>query len=191
MYPEDIPSSIMYLEKGLVKQYVISHKGTELIIHIFKPGSFFYLMWAINNSPNSYYFEALTPIEIYKAPLEKANMLMKQELEILYDFTSRLLKGISGVLKRLESLVLDPAYIKLVSLLTYFAKSIGEKVGETVTIQLPLTHKELATWIGTTRETTSIQMESLKKKGLISYTRKMLVVKNLKKLENEMTPNVL
>lgn len=185
--PEETPTGIYYLEKGYVQQYVISAKGDLLVIHLFKPGSFFMMMWAINNTANSYYFEAQTPVEAWRAPLTDVREFVKREPEILYDFTSRLLKGVSGLLKRLELLVLDPAYIKLISLLSYFAKSLGEKNGEDIVVRLPFSHKDIASWIGTTRETTSLQMEALKKKGLINYSRKTLIIKDIGRLEKELS----
>lgn len=179
----DIPAGIFYLKKGLVRQYVLSKRGEILVIHIFRPGTYFLMMWAINNTPNTYYFDALTPVEVYRAPLSDVREFIKSEPELLFDLTSRLLQGLDGLLKRFEYLVLDPAYAKVASLLSYFAKTFGEKNGDGIEIKLPITHKEIASWIGTTRETASLQIEDLKRKGLIANKGRTLVIKDLPKLD--------
>lgn len=181
----DAPAGIFYLKKGLVRQYVISKKGEVLVINIFRPGSFFMMMWALNNTANTFYFDAIAPVEVWRAPLVDVREFLKNEPEILFDFTTRLLRGLDGLLKRLEYLVLDPAYVKIASLLSYFAKTFGEKDGEGIVIKLPLTHKEIASWIGTTRETASLQLEDLRKKGIIATRGRTLVIKDPMILEKE------
>lgn len=181
----DTPKGIFYLKKGLVRQYILSKKGEVLVIHIFRPQTFFLMMWAINDAPNSFYFDTLTPVEIWRAPLSDVREFVKSEPEILFDLTSRLLRGIEGLLKRFEYIVLDPAYNKVALLLSYFAKTYGEKNGEGIAIKLPITHKEIASWIGTTRETASLQIEDFKRKGLVSNKGRVLIIKNLEKLEQQ------
>lgn len=181
----DTPPGIFYLKKGLVRQYVLSKKGEMLVIHIFRPGTFFLMMWALNSTPNTYYFDALSTVEVWRAPLTDVREFMKGNPELLFDLTSRLLLGLNGLLKRLEYLVLDPAYVKVASLLSYFAKTYGEKNGDSIQIKLPITHKEIASWIGTTRETASLQIEDFKRKGLVSNKGRVMIIKNLAKLEQQ------
>lgn len=181
----DTPAGIYYLKKGLVRQYVISKKGEILVLHIFRPGTFFLMMWAINNTPNTYYFDALTPVEVWRAPLSDVREFIKGNPDLLFDLTSRLLQGLDGLLKRFEYLVFDPAYAKVALLLSYFANNFGEKNGDGISIKLPITHKEIASWIGTTRETASLQIEDLKRRGFITNKGRVLIVKDLAKLEQQ------
>lgn len=181
----DAPNGIFYLKKGLVRQYILSNKGEILVIHIFRPSSFFMMMWAINNTPNTFYFDATTSVEVWRAPLSDVREFIKKEPELLFDLTCRLLRGLDGLLKRFEYLILDPAYVKVASLLSYFAKTFGEKDGDGIAIKLPITHKEIASWIGTTRETASLQIEDFKKKGIIANRGRTLIVKDLTKLKQQ------
>ena len=65
---DESPSGVFYLKEGMIKQYLIARKGDELVINIFKPGSFSPMSWAINNTENKFYFEAAMTCEVYKAP---------------------------------------------------------------------------------------------------------------------------
>ena len=182
------PPGVFYLKKGVVKQYLHSEIGETLILHTYRQGAFFPMIWALNDIPNAYYFEALTQVEILRAPREEVINFLKKQPEILFHFTSRILNGLQGLLKRIEYLVIDSAYIKTVKLLVSFAKLYGEKTREGVEIKIPSTHKEIGAWIGTARETASIQMEELYKKGLI-LRNKHIIIPSLEKLEKELKRN--
>ncbi len=174
---------IFYIKKGLIKQYVISDKGEILTLNIFRPGSFFLMMWAINNTPNSFFFEAMENTEVFRAPLKDAREFVKTNPDVLYALTNRIMAGLSGIIKRLQFLAFDDADTKLQTLFSYLAKTYGQKKDDQYSINLPLTHKDIATWIGTSRETASYKMEEMRRKGLISYKHHQYIVKNIKKLE--------
>lgn len=182
---EDEPSGVMYLEKGFVRQYFIAESGSAFTVHIFKPGSFFPMTWVINDMQNVYYFEALTPTALWRAPKEATVEFLSHHPEIVLDFGSRLLTGVSGMLERFQHLAADDAYDKLVHLLVYYADQFGKVTPAGMALGLPLTHKEISSWIGTTRETASVQVELLKKKGLIRYKGRQLVIPNMRALAKE------
>lgn len=184
---DDQPVGVFYLSKGLVRQYLVSHKGEILVIHIFRPGAFFQMMWVINGTRNIYYYDAVTEAVLYRAPLKEVKEFIKKDPEILYDYTSRMLKGLDGLLQRLEHLVLDPAYVKIAALISYFARTYGEQNSDGIEIKLPVTHKEIASWIGTTRETASLQIEDFKRRGIISNRGRTLIVKDLVALDKVAT----
>ena len=96
----------------------------------------------------------------------------------------RMLRGLNGLMKRMEFLVFDSAYKKTILLLLYYVKNFSDdKVKGKLLI--PLTHREIAAWIGTTRETASLQIETLKKKNLIEYHRRYILIPNVETLEKE------
>lgn len=184
---EEKPSSIYYLTSGFVKQYMLSPKGSTFIINLFAPKTYFLMHWALNGAANPFYFEAVTPVCCYSAPIGTVKEFFEKNPQMLLDFTKRMLKGTFGLLNRLETLMMDNAYVKTVELLLYLAHKFGSCEGHKVIIQNHFTHKELSSWLGVTRETASLQMESLKRKELISYKRRLIVISDLDKLKQEST----
>ncbi len=182
----DPPPGVLYLQKGFVRMSFVAQNGEMLVLHVFRPGSYFPMSWVLNDAPNRYYFEALTAVEIQRAPRDDANKFIKLHPEVLAHFTERFLSGVGGLLQRMEFLVFESAYRKTILLLLYYAKnfSVSEKKG---TLSIPLTHKEIASWIGTTRETASLQIEILKKKKLIEYKKRLIVIPRLDLLEHELS----
>lgn len=183
---EDTPLGISYLKTGFVHQFMISPSGETFMIHIFKPGSFFPLAWVVNDTPNMFHFEAMTPVTIIRAPKESFLTFIQSQPDVLFYAMQRLAAGLSGLVTRVGQLVLDDAYTKTILLLVYYAANFGEKTQQGIMIGFPLTHREIASWIGTTRETASLQVERLEKKNLITIKGRKIVIPNIEVLQKEL-----
>ncbi len=182
---EEQPNGVLYLKKGYTRLYSISKDAQELTLIIFKAEDVFPLMWAINNSPNAYYMEAITAVELYQAPREGFLNLIKNDNELLFALTSCILGRFGGVLNRMEYAIFGHAQNKVASIILICAERFGIKVGKEITIQLPLTHQDIANLIGVARETVSIEIEKLQEKGVINHQGKYLIIKNVQKLKAE------
>lgn len=180
---EDTPQGVFYLKRGYVRQYLVAESGAALMLHIFKPGSFFPMTWVVNDESNRYYLDAVTPVEICRAPKEEVKEFLHGKPDVVFDLMQRLLLGLSGMQRRLEYLVMENAYKKTLLLLIYLAQNLGEKEGSAIVLPVPISHREIAAWIGTTRETASLQVELLKKNGMIKYRRRQLIIPSVKMLE--------
>ncbi len=185
--PLDVPQGIFYLKKGFVRMYLLGANGSMLMLQIFKPNSFFPMTWGVNDTQNMYYFEAMNRVEVMRAPKEDVVKFLHENPDVLFNLASRLLTGVSGILKRIEHLVMDNAYDKTILLLLYLAENIGEKEGRGAKLTIHVTHREISAWIGTTRETASLQVEKLKSRRVIEYRRRELVIPDLNVLERELS----
>ena len=181
----ETPAGIFYLVKGLVRQYAVSPKGETLMMHVFRPGSFFPMLWALTGSANTYQYEAVNAAEVYRAPKGDVLNFLLRHPEELWCFTKRLVGGVSGLLTRFEYIMFDGAYRKTVLLLLYFARRFAAVEDGVTVLSVPLAHREIAAWIGTTRETASVQMETLKKRGLIKTRGRQLIIPSIAALERE------
>lgn len=185
---DDDPSGIFYLISGNVRKYAISKKGDELVVNIFKPVSFFPMSWAINNEPNEYFYDALTPLEVYRAPKEKVIEFVKNNPDVLYDLMSRVYKGTDGLLRRMTYLMAGNAYSRLITELIIHAKRFGKKTD--AKIEVKVSEKDIATQSGMTRETVSREMKELKEKGLVTFNKNILTIKSIEELEKELIEGV-
>lgn len=185
LHPNDSPSSVFYIKSGYVRVYRISEEGEELTLTILKPKDFFPLTYGMNNVANPYYLEAITPLELWRAPQEQFLEFVKANTDVLYDLTTRILVRFDGVLSRMEHLVFSSAYTRVARTLLICAKRFGVVQGDDVVVQVPLTHKDIATLVGITRETTSIEMKKLEKQGFLGRLGRLHVVKNIKRFEEE------
>ena len=183
---DDDPQGIFCLTKGYVRQYTISKTGMELTLHILQPISYFPMVWAINGTPNVYYFEALTPVEIGRAPRDQVVSFIKDKPELIFALMSGLLEDYAESLTRIEHLVFSDAYRRVISILLYIAKHFGEPMGKKMWVKHRFTHQDIATLVGIARETVSIEMAKLSKRKLVRYIDHTIEFSNIPKLEKEL-----
>jgi len=180
--PEEEISSIYLLKEGFVRMYVLSEQGQEVTLHIFKPVSFFPIMLVLSTVKNKYFFEAMENLSLIKAPADDTLAFLKSNPEVLFDLTHRLSDALCGFLLRTEDLMLQHSHAKVASLLLYLAKHLGKTATNNVFVPFALTHEDLASWLGLTRETVSRQIEDLTKKNIIAYKNHRIIIKDIEKL---------
>ena len=184
---DDDPQGIFCLTKGYVRQYVISETGSELTHHIRKPISYFPFVWAINGTPNLHYYEALTATEVIRAHRDQVVDFIKDKPILLFDLMSDMLEENAETLSRVEHLVFSDSYRKIISILLYIGKHFGKTNDGAITFNHRFTQQDIATLVGVTRETASIQILKLVKSGLIKRIDSLIILENVKKLEAELS----
>lgn len=182
----DEPNGIFYLKNGAVKQYVINQKGNEIVVNIFKPISFFPMPWAINNTKNIYFYEAIDSVETYKAPRSDVIEFLKKNPDILYNLISRIYIGIEGLLQRMIYLMSGDAYPRLITELLILAKRFGTKDPKSKSISMKLFENDIAAESGMTRETVSRIIKILKDKKLLTLKNNILEIQDITRLEEEL-----
>lgn len=180
------PRGIFYLKKGHVRQYIITQNGDEMTLNIFKPHTFFPISWALDTYQTNYYFEAITPIEVVEAPKNDVLLFIKKEPLILFDLLHRVFVGLDGMFSRLEYLMSGTARQKLITILIISAKRFGEQQKGDIVISLQLTHQDLASLSGISRETVSREMMRLKEQNIIDYTNFSTTLHSIEALEKEL-----
>lgn len=179
----EAPSGIVYLKTGYVKQYTYSPDGQEIMLHIYTPGAYFPMTWAIAELPNRYFFKAITEVEAHVASKKEFSIFLKNEVDVLYELTYRLVHGISGLLERTEVSSYGNGNHKIISTLIYLSKHFGEKRGGETVLTENFTQAEIASFAGLARETTAYELKKLEDKGLISKNKRQLIIPNLMKLQ--------
>lgn len=182
---DEVPPGVFYLRTGYVRDYTLSKDAEELCLIIYKPGDIFPIPWVIINKPHEHYLEAMTRVEIWYSPKEQFLQFIKTNPKVLFELTSRISTRLSGLLDRMKYLVFGNAYAKVCSILLICGERFGRTSGNSTIIQVPLTHKDIATLVGLTRETTSRQIIKLFKKKILSQKNHLIVIENPKKLVRE------
>jgi CRP-like cAMP-binding protein len=185
IYGGDNPAGIFYIEKGEVRQYDISPNGDELVVNVYKPGAFFPMYWAINKTPNNYFFETASKVKIKSAPAEEVLLFIKTNPDVMLDLLSRLYKGLDGLLRRMVHLMGGSANERVMFELINACKRFG-KLQENGTYIIEIPENELARRAGLTRETFSRELRKLKEQKLIIIEKRTIIIDDLKLLENRL-----
>lgn len=181
--PDESLRNIFFITDGLVVQYDISSAGNEIIVNAFKTSAFFPMSMAINHTPNYYFFEAATSVEVRVTPVHKVIDFIKDNPDVLYDLLSRVYKGTDGLLRRMAHLMGGSAQTRLIFEILNAAYRFGQNDSSHM-VHIPLTENDLAKRSGLSRETISRTIRKFKSEGLIKVDSTGLVVTNVDHLED-------
>jgi len=180
------------LQSGFVKRYLISNDGSYGVQVIYGPDDIFPITLAfsavfdrnLNESPETYYYEAMTEVELSTVDEATLKEAMEQNPLLYKDLFAICGVRLHSTLHGLENLTLSNAYHRVAHEVLFLAKKYGVKNTKGTEIQVPLTHQDLADILSLTRETVSTAMVQLRKKQLI-ITDKNIIIPDMGKLEAE------
>lgn len=185
--PGDTFPYIYYLKSGFVRVYSLAEEGKEITIYILKPLFSLSLLYAIKGEKSKYYFEALTPVEVWRIPREDTLKFFEENQDASYEVMKYVIEGFDEIFSNIENLIGGDAKRKVIYLLINLARRFGEKTDGKYIIKFGITHKLIASMTGLTRETVSIQMGKLQKKSLIHSEGRFLIINNAEELEKQAT----
>jgi CRP-like cAMP-binding protein len=180
---ESTVDHVFFIVEGRVSQYDITPSGNEVTVNVFKPGAFFPMSSAINNTPNHYFFEASIKTIAHAVPTADAVRFLKDNPDILFDLLARVYRGADGILRRMTHLMGGDAKTRLSFELLNAAYRFGEQQRDG-SILINLSEGDLARHSGLARETISRLMQSLKNDGLVEIGSGGIVLKDIRKLED-------
>lgn len=187
IYAHEDPTGIFYLESGEVRKYDIGPDGEEAVLNVFKPKVFFPMAWAINKTPNKYFFESSTPIEVRRAPASDFTAYLESHPKAVYDLLKQVYGGLENVQHRVILLMDGSAYHRLLFELLIEGRRSGEMRSDgscVITVSLA----DLAHRAGLTRETISRELgKIIQASNFISRQGHSLVVHDFKALEKQLS----
>lgn len=184
IYQGEVPRCGFYLKKGIVKVYNLHANGNEQILRFYGPGDFFPLPWLFGKvATEFYYYEAVENCEVISVTKQDVESIIKHDSALKDYLFNSLLSDQTALNLRIISLEQPRANEKLEYTLYYLLFRYGKHVGdEKYVINMSLTHITLANLLGLTRETITMEMNKLKRKGIINYTKKIYKI-DRRKLE--------
>ncbi len=181
VFADENPDNIFYIVRGQVRKYDVTYRGDEVIVNIFKPPAFFPMSWAINHTPNRYFYKTETETEIHAVPTNDALEFLKANPDVMLDLLSRIYRGMDGLLGRVVHLMSGTARSRLIYELIIECRRFGAASGNKYT--LSITETDLAARSGLSRETISREMRKLKDRGWIIIASKSITITDISALE--------
>lgn len=177
--------TVYYLEKGYVKQYLLTKEGRVKAVNLYKPDSYFPIVLALAEYKNQYFYEAVNQVTLREAPVKEVLAFIQADPQITANLLKRFLIGVDGVLNVLQSIMYETSQKKLAAFLLMLSSRFGESCDKGTRIDIPLTHQDLASFTGMIRETVSFEMKKLQEKGIIAKNRcrKTITISNLSALQ--------
>ena len=174
IYRAGDPSNTLYiLGSGRVRIFRLSESGKEQLLRIMKPGDFMGELALFSESIHEEFAEAMEPTEMC---ILKRDSFQK----ILMEYPTVSLRMLSEFSRRLEESEKKTARIATETVETRIALyllDLYSESGKKSRMTLPMSKKDLASYLGTTPETISRRLADMEDSGLIrQHTNKSIEI---------------
>lgn len=114
---------------------------------------------------------------LLKIPADQFKVGMSQE-PLLHDYTFRLIgHRLEHAEQRLADFALNAIPARLDRLLVDFSHRYGVRESAGVLIDIPLPHREIASIVGSTRESVTVRLNAMRREGTIEFVNRRILVK--------------
>lgn len=178
------PRGVFVLCEGEVKLSISSSEGKTLIMRVAKAGEILGLMAALSGGPYEATAETLHPCQIAFVRREDFQRFVAKHPEASQGVVRQMGVQYHAACEQLRTVGLSAsAQEKLARLLLTWSAGI-QQTKEGTRIKLPLTHEEIAEFIGTTRETVTRTLSDFKERHLVAIQGSTLTIPNRMALES-------
>lgn len=185
-FPHDPGESVLVMARGRIKIKAVSPDGRETIFAFMEPGEIFGELAILDGEPRNEYAEAVEESMVLALPREELLWIMERRSDVAMHVTKLLGFRLRRIENRLKNLLFRSTRERAVALLVELVESHGRLAGNRVEIRMRLSHQELASLIGSTRETMTSTLGQLQREGLIEIFRRRIAVLRPEKLRAEM-----
>jgi CRP/FNR family cyclic AMP-dependent transcriptional regulator len=177
------PRGVFVLCAGQVKLSISSSAGKTLILRITKPGEILGLMAVMSGSPYEVTAETLHPCQVAFVRRDDFLRFLTKHPETYQGVVKQLNTLYSGACDQLRTVGLSASAPEKLARLLLEWSADGKDTKPGTPIKLPLTHEEIAEFIGSTRETVTRTFSEFKNQQLVTFQGSTLLISNRPALE--------
>ena len=181
--PEDEPSGVFLIEWGFIKAYTITKYGEENLLLVRGSGSVFPLIWAFTGEHRTVTYEVMEETSVWRVSRSVYLEFLDKNPDILPIILDMALEAYRLHSERVVSLSYRTARERIVSFLLITAKRFGIEKDGVIEIMAPFRQTDIASSVNATRETTSRELNALRKKGLLTSINGHIGIKDIEGLE--------
>ncbi|MEQ6166887.1 MULTISPECIES: Crp/Fnr family transcriptional regulator [unclassified Ekhidna] len=184
IYFKDQSSENIYMvSNGRVKIGTYGPDGKEIVKAILTKGEIFGEMALAGEETRQDFAQAMdNDTRVCAMTIEDLQNLMVDDKELSFKILKIVGFRLRKMERKIESLVFKDARTRIVEFLKEMAEEKGQKVGFETMIKNHLTHKDIASLTGTSRQTVTTIMNELRDKNLITFDRRRILIRDLEKL---------
>jgi len=182
-FQEEDADKIYMISEGRIKIASKSEDGNEIVKAILGHGEIFGEMALAGEDKRSDYAQALdSKTTVCPLTIEDMEELMKENKPLSLKIMKIMGFRLKKMERKIESLVFKDARTRIVEFLKDTALERGQKVGFETMIKNHLTHKDIASLTGTSRQTVTTVLNELREQNIINFDRRRILIRDIDKL---------
>lgn len=181
--PGDRAETVYVLKKGRVKLSVLSESGKEFAIDIFQPGDIFGEFALVDDTTRSNMAQALDDALMWVFGKRDFVRFLETRPKLAMNYI-RLVGGRRRRMeKKLSDITTKDVAARVCELLHEISTTSVAASPAAPELLVPLTHQDVASLIGASRQTTTTVLNDLERRGIIELGRGWIRVTHLKELQ--------
>lgn len=183
-FPDEQAKYIYMIAEGRVKIGHYSEEGKEIVKAILGAGEIFGELALTGEERRADFAQAMDEnTNVCPVSIDEMRGLMADNKELSFKIYKLIGLRIRKLERKIESLVFKDARTRIIEFLKDAAAWKGKKVGFETMIPTKLTHKDIASLTGTSRQTVTTILNELKEANLINFDRRKILIRDLDTLK--------
>lgn len=183
-FPDDKSNHVYMIASGRVKIGGHTDEGKEMLRAILGEGEVFGELALTGEGKRKDFAQAMdNNTEICPMTIEDLEELMVDNKPLSLKIYKLIGIRFRKLERKLESLVFKDARSRIIEFLKDMAEERGQKVGFEMMIKNHLTHKDIASLTGTSRQTVTTILNELKEKNIINFDRRRILIRDMEQLK--------
>lgn len=183
-FQEDPGSHLYYLEQGKVFVSIIGHHGSEHLLAIHEPGSFFGESAALDMMQHTATAVAAEPSVVHAIASESLPDILAHP-EAAMAIMKSMARKVRLLVFHIEGLSFLDAVGKISHLLDELSSEYGVPGPDGVELTTRVTHQLLANLTGLSRVTATNVLTALRREGIIDIRRRQVIIKDQYRLKGK------
>ncbi len=180
----DASDKLFLIQSGSVKVYRAGVNNSEIVKSIFGPGNIFGEKAVSGEEIRMEHALVINPDTSIRSYYVKDILQAARQDEVLSINLLKILGNkLNSLERRLESIISKDSRTRIVDFLREMALESGRKVGFETLIKNNFTHKDIASLTGTSRQTVTTTLNSLKEQNIINFDRRRILIRDMELLK--------
>lgn len=176
--------AVFFLKSGRIKITKADDDGREQILHFINPGEMFAEVVLFGDSTYPATAEVVEDAEVRLIRNQDMEKLILEHPDIALGFLKIMARRLRFAQRQINELALMNTTRRLASMLLYLAAEQGVKTEKGIKIDISLTKQDLASLIGTSRETANRILGSFKKQKAVEIDKQDIIIVDKEKLKS-------
>jgi CRP/FNR family cyclic AMP-dependent transcriptional regulator len=183
-FPDEPAQYIYMIADGRVRIGHYLDDGREVVSAILGMGEIFGELALAGEEKRRDFAQAMDDkTTVCPLSIDELKALMWENKELSFKMLKLVGLRLMKLERKLELLVFKDARTRVIEFIRDSASYKGKKVGYETLVPTKLTHKDIASLTGTSRQTVTTILNELKEKNLINFDRKRILVRDLENLK--------
>jgi CRP/FNR family cyclic AMP-dependent transcriptional regulator len=180
--PSDLADGVLLLTEGRVRICSTNEEGKRAILSYVDPGELFGELSLLGDVVRDELAEAVERSQVILMPRDEIQRVMQGNARLTLGITKLVGLRRQRIERRLKSLLFRSVGQRLADLLLELAERYGKAAEIGVVIDLRLSHQEMASAIGSTRESVTLLLGEWTAAGIVAKQRNRVTILALERL---------